>query len=151
MPSEKLRYISNTPYPVIDMNELKQHLSGFSSNNLIETIWRNAQSHLPLWKALNGHIGVIQSNGNLEKAKEAIDYSLHFEDDIRYSERGHDQIIYELIVALDTLLGNGEKEFAIKLAKYIHAEAEQQYDIFEDGWSWQLALEDLEKWISDHH
>lgn len=150
MPTDKLRYKNNTPYPVIDMNELKQHLSGFSSNKLIETIWRNAQSHLPLWKALNGHIGVIQSKGNWEKAKEAIDYSLNFEDYIRYFERGHDQIIYELIVALDTLLRYGENKFAIKLAKYINTKAEQQYDIFEDGWSWQLALEDLEKWISDH-
>ena len=149
MASEKLRYIKNEPSPIIEMNELKKHLVHFSSDNLIDTIYQSAQSHLPLWKALNGHIGMIEAKGNWQKAKDAIDYALHFEDIISYKERGHEIIIYEMIKALDVLFDNVSDEFALKAATYILEQGKAKLYNFEDDWSWPCALENIEEWLGN--
>jgi len=148
MASEKLRYIKRGPSPIIERNELKKHLVNFSSDNLIDTIWQSAESNLHLWKALNGHIGMIKANGNWQKTKDAIDYALHFEDIISCKEHGHEIIIYEMIKALNVLFDNVSNEFALKAATYILEQGREQLYSFEDDWSWSCALGNIEEWLA---
>ena len=72
MPSEKSRYLNRGPSPLLKMNQLKQHLSSFTKEHLVEIVWQNAQTNLELWKALNAYIGIQLAKGDWEKAKEAI-------------------------------------------------------------------------------
>ncbi|HAT3844134.1 TPA: hypothetical protein JBF46_00880 [Legionella pneumophila] len=148
MPSEKSRYLNRGPSPLIEMNQLKQHLGSFTKEHLIDIIWFNAQTNLELWKALNAHIGIQLAQGDWGKAKAAIDYALYFSDIVGYSERGHDIIIYEILAALDSVYKNGHKELAFRVAEYVLKQGQEALDNFDDDWSWSCALEDVARWIS---
>ena len=148
MPSEKSRYLNRGPSPLIEMNQLKQHLSTFSKEHLIDIIWFNAQSNLELWKALNANIGIQLAQGDWEKIKKAIDYALYFTDIVGYSERGHDIIIYEILAGLDDIYERGNKEFALRAAEYALKQGQEVLEYFDDGWNWSCALEDIDRWIS---
>lgn len=148
MPSEKSRYRNRGPSPLIEMKQLKQHLSSFTKEHLIDIIWFNAQTKLELWKALNAHIGIELAQGDWEKVKEAIDYALYFPDVVGYSERGHEIIIYEILAALDDMHENGNKALALRAAEYVHRKGQEALEYFDDGWSWSCALEDIDRWIS---
>jgi len=149
MSSEKARYRNRGPSPLLNMNQLKSHLSSFTKEHLIEIVWLNAQTNPELWRALNAHIGMKLANGDWGKTKEAIDYALYFPDVVGYSERGHGIIIYEMIRALEDLYENGNKELVLQAAKYILEEGQNALEYFDDDWSWSCALDDIDKWISN--
>lgn len=148
MPSEKSRYLNRGPSPLIEMNQLKQHLGSFTKEHLIDILWFNAQTNLELWKALNAHIGIQLAQGDWGKAKEAIDYALYFSDIVGYSEQGHDIIIYEILAALDGVYENVNKKFALRVAEYALKKGQEVLEYFDDDWSWSCALEDIDRWIS---
>lgn len=149
MPSEKSRYLRSGPEPVIEMDELRSHLEFAPQHHLIDIIWHNAQSSLTLWKGLNAYIGIIESKGNLEKAKKAIDYAFHFTAPISYNERGYDDIIWQVTKALELLFESGSKDFSITLAAYSLKKARNIQELFDDDWDWTCAMDSLENWISD--
>jgi len=149
MSSEKSRYLNRGPSPLFNMNQLKNHLSFFTKEHLIEIIWLNAQTTPELWRALNAYIGMKLAKGDWIIVKEAIDYALCFPDIVGYSERGHGIIIYEMIRALEYLYENGDKALALQAAKYILNEGQNALHYFEDDWSWSCALEDVSKWINN--
>lgn len=149
MPSEKSRYLNREPSPLLEMNQLKKHLSSFTKEHLIEIVWLNAQTKLALWKALNAHIGLQLAKDDWAKAKEAIDYAFYFTDTVSYSEHGHEIIIYEMLSALEILYENGDKEPALSAAEYILEKGQSALEYFDDGWDWSCALEDIDKWISN--
>lgn len=150
MSTEKARYRNRGPSPLLDINQLKQHLNAFTKDHLIEIVWLNTQTNPELWRALNARIGIQLAQGDWEKTKEAIDYGLYFSDPVTYSERGHEIIIYEMIRVFENLYENGDKELALQAAKYALEEGQNACQYFEDDWSWSCALEDISKWISNN-
>lgn len=147
MPSEKSKYLNIGPPSLLNIDQLKNNLSSFTKEHLIEIIWLSAQTNSALWKALNAHIGIKFANGDWEKAKIAIDDALDFNDFAGYSERGHDIILYEIMGAIEILHENGDKKFALHAAEYIIESGEKVLEYFDDGWGWLCALKELEEWV----
>lgn len=147
MSSEKSRYRKHGPSAPLDMNQLKEHLNFFTQEHLIEIVWLSAQSNSTLLKALSAHIGILMANGDWETTKAAIDFALYVPDIVRYTEHGHDIIIFEMINALEILYEKGGKEFALRTGEYILESGRAVQEYFEDDWEWSCALEDIEKWV----
>lgn len=87
--------------------------------------------------------------GDYEKAKAAVDYAIDFPDYVRYSERGHGQILEEIKSAVQSLAGGSHREFAIWLAQYAIERAEEIAANFEDDWEWRYSLEGLAECVDE--
>ena len=92
-------------------------------------------------------VGIQLAEGNLEKAKAAIDYALHFPDYIRYNDHGYGLILNETRVTLECLADKINKEFVLDVAEYAFERGQVVSQNFEDDWDWISSLEDLENWI----
>ena len=149
MPSEKSRYLNKDCVPSAPLNftELKQNLPSFGIKRLVEILWMSSQRDHVLRKALMVSVGIQLADGNLEKAKAAIDYALHFPDYIRYNDRGYGLILSEIRVTLECLEDKINKEFVLSVAQYAFELGQVVSENFEDDWDWISDLEDLEHWI----
>jgi len=95
-------------------------------------------------------VALEKADGDLEKAKKAIDYALHFPEWVRYTEDGHDQVIEEIKIALEQLSNQGQKEFADSIARYAIDCGERIMENFEDDWSWSYSLNQLKEWLQSN-
>ena len=150
MSSEKSRYLNNhnrpsAPFP---FRELKSHLSNLGMNRLVDVLWSVAQRDEVLGKTLMGSIGIQLADGNLEKAKIAINYALDLAYSISYKEHGYGLILGEIKTTLEGLLEvSSNKEFVVDLAEYTCNQGRLRIQNFDDDWDWLISLELLEEWL----
>ena len=149
MPSEKLRYLESRrgPAPPFPLLTLAERLHAFDLNELIEILSIRACYDNILSKTLIGSLGIRMAEQDLRRAKEAITYALDFPDFIRYTERGHSQIVAEIKTALEVLANNGEIRLSIELGHYAVTLAENVSESFEEDWEWRCAVERLVEWL----
>jgi len=148
MPSEKSRYLKRNYGPTcpLDDDDLTAHLPSLGAKRLAELLWVQAKNDKTLMKALMASVGIRLAGDDWDKAKNAIDYGLHFQDFVRYTEGGHGLILDELKSTLQSLFEEGHKEFAIRAARHAVERAQEVAENFEDDWDWTSSLDDLSKW-----
>lgn len=143
MPSEKLRYLERDrgPQPPFPFTELRERMLLLDSEHLAEILHCRAQRDKLLQKIL--FISIALANGDdIEVARAAVDYALHFSDYVRYFEHGHGQILDEIRVTLQKV-ANDHLQFAIEVGEYAIARANKISENFEDDWEWRCSLERL--------
>src|SRR5665648_278842 len=113
MPSEKSRYLKENrgPKPPLEFKDLKDRLVSLGADQLAEMIWHRAQVDELLTNTAMISIALRSAHCSWEEAKAAIDYALHFPDHIRYTEHGHEQILYEIKMTLEFLTNQVKREF----------------------------------------
>ncbi len=148
MPSEKSRYLRRNlgPPPPLNVNELRDHLGALGADQLAELVWSRSQYDDVLRKTLMVSVAARMAHGNWDKAKAAVDYALHFPDYVRYTERGHGQILREIEAALEFLVSRDQLELALCLARYTIARGQEVAENFEDDWDWTSSLKSLAEW-----
>ncbi len=146
MPSEKRRYINRRrdPTPPFEFLELRKLIPSMGSDRLAEILWIRAQSDDMLGKVLM--VTVALQADDLERAKLAVDYALHFPEFVRYTESGHGQILEEIKTSLENLAGEGRTDFALNIARYAIQRAHEVAENFEEDWDWISSIESLEEW-----
>jgi hypothetical protein len=148
MSSEKYRYLSRGVSAPLTCSELKLYLPKFGIRRLVETIWLASQNNDKLYKALMVAIGIELANGDLKKAKHAIDYALDLPDYIKYNENGYGLILDEIKTTLEFLLDSAcNKKFVVNIAKYATIKGRKLIENFDDAWDWICSLERLEEWL----
>jgi hypothetical protein len=150
MPSEKSRYLNQSPSAPLEWTELKTHLQGFSRERLVELLWVSAQNNNALCKALMASISMQLANGDWDKTKKAIDYALYCQNYIRYTDSSYSIILDEMLNAIKILNNQIGLEFSLRVAHYIFEHGQDMIMNFEDGWPWTLSLAELEKWITNN-
>jgi hypothetical protein len=150
MPSEKSRYLNRNRGPTqpFEFLELRERIAFLGVSRLAELLWIRAQNDDVLTKALMVTLS-LNAGGDSELAKRAIDYALHFPDYVRYTERGHGQILDEIKISLQDWAEDGHREFALQLARYAIERAQSVSENFEDDWAWTCSLENLRKWADE--
>ena len=151
MPSEKSRYRNRNRGPTVplEFEDLRAHLRSFEHERLSELLLLRAETDVVLWKAPMASVSMQLAHGDWNKTKEAIDYALHFEDYVRYTDCHYGIVLYEMIKTLEILGGRVNEEFVIRAAQYILDRGQQVTENFEDDWDWISSLEVLEKWIQN--
>lgn len=148
MASEKYRNRSRDVSIPLTLSEIKLYLPNFGIKRLVEIIWIASQNNDRLYKTLMGAVGIELANGNLKKAKQAIDYALDLPDYVKYNEHGYGIILDELKTSLEHLLNSScNKKFILELAKYIVDKSQHLIENFDDGWDWICSLERFEEWL----
>lgn len=149
MPSERSRYSARNRGPSIplEMTEFRDLLPSLGIDRLAEIAWIRAQEDDTLCKALIASVCLRAANGDWEKAKDAIEYALHFPDYVRYTEDGHGLILHEITSALRALTEQGQHDFALRVARFAADLAQSVAENFEDDWDWTSSLAELRKWI----
>lgn len=149
MPSKRSRYIEKNREPEmpLEMEEFRNLLPTLGVNRLTNIVWVRSQEDNVLNKALMVSICLQATNGEWEKAKAAIEYTLHFPDHVRYTEGGHGIILDEIRLSLQDLAKQGQHEFAMRIARFAVERAKKVAENFEDDWDWTSSLDGLMKWL----
>lgn len=128
---------------------MRTHLRDFEHERLFEMLLLRAETDVVLWKALMASVSMQLAHGDWQKTKEAVDYALHFEDYVRYTDCHYGIILHEMIKTLEIVSSEVSEEFAIRVAQYIFEHGQQVTEVFEDSWDWITSLAVLEKWIQN--
>lgn len=129
--------------PPFDLNILRDHLVTLGAERLAEMVWVRAQDDDVLQKSIMVTLALQEASEDLEKAKNAIDYALHFPDFVRYSEGGHSQVLDEIKKEVADLHERGNCEVAIQITRYTITRAQDIAENFEDDWEWTCGIKSL--------
>jgi len=82
------------------------------------------------------------------KIKKGLDSVLHFSDSALISDfAGHELILDEILWQVDRLAKKGNPEEARMIALYALNKGKKMTEQFEEGFSWNISLEEIEKWL----
>lgn len=139
--------IKRDPIPPFDLNNLRDHLVTLGAERLAEIVWVRAQDDEVLQKSIMVTLALQDASEDWEKAKNAIDYALHFSNFVRYSEGGHSQVIDEIKKELENLYERGNSDAAIQIARYTITRAQDIAENFEDDWEWTCGIKSLSDFL----
>ena len=151
MSSEKSRYLKRDREPIrpMDFNELLERLPSLGVNRLAEMLWSRAQEDDVLSKVTMVSVALRTAGDDLKKAITAVEYALHFPSYVRYTEKGHGQILHEIKSELEYLTQHGQSKFALEVARHAVELGQWVAGNFEDDFDWVSSLKVLSEWVEE--
>ena len=147
MASEKSRYLDRNkkPEPPFSIREISSGAASLPQARLSEIVSLRADWDQILRQILCLSLAIRSRDFSIAKA--AIDHVMAISQPIRYVDRGHGQMIYEIEREI-MVAASDAADFAIEVGRYAVAQAQNVTEMFEDDWDWSSSIESLEKYVT---
>ncbi len=151
MVSEKSRYIyrNDDPIGLYDMNDFAKQLPMLGSDRLSSILAIRAEYDQILNKILSISLSFQNPIVDLKTIMAALNNAIHIPELVSDSE-GHEQILDEIFWQIERLAQNGNYEFAKLVAKYSLERGQEMLENFEEGFSWNCSLKEIENWLASN-
>lgn len=129
------------------MNDFIKQLPMLGPDRLSSILAVRAEYDQVLSKILSVSLAFQNPNADLKSIKATLNYAIHIPELVSDTE-GHEQILDEVLWQVNQLEKNGKLEIAKQIARYSLERGQEMLENFEEGFSWNCSLEEIEKWLS---
>lgn len=151
MPSEKTRYFNRNHSPVrlYDMNDFSKRLPALGTDKLANILTLRAETDDVLNKILSVSLAIQDSTNDISQITDALNFAIHVPEFVPHLEDGYEIILDEILLQVEDLVKLGKVRLAREIAEYSLLKGTEMLEQFEEGFSWNCSLENVEKWLAE--
>lgn len=128
------------------MNDLINELPSLGAERLSYILGVRAEGDLILNKILSVALAFQRPIADFGKIVGILNIAIDIPELVPDNE-GHEQILDEILWQVQQLTSTGNLDLAKRVARYTIEKGQKMVENFEEGFSWNSSLEEIEKWL----
>lgn len=132
-----------------DMNDFSERLPTLEISTLAHILTLRSETDDILNKILSVVLVFQEPFNEISQITKTLDYAIHVPEFVPYPEDGYDIILDTILLHVEKLAQVGNSDLAREIAEYALKKGSEMQEQFEDGFSWNLSLKEIEKWLAE--
>ncbi len=132
-----------------DMNDFINELPLLGAKRLSYILGVRSETDPVLNKILSVALAFQKPISNFEEIVDVLNVAIDIPELVPDNE-GHDQILDEVFWQIKQLANTGNLDLAKRVACYAIEQGQKMVENFEEGFSWNGSLEEIEKWLASN-
>jgi hypothetical protein len=131
------------------MNDFSKRLPALGTDKLANILTLRAETDDVLNKMLSVSLAIQDSTNDISQITDALNYAVHIPEFVRHPEDGYEIILDEILLQVEDLVKLGKVRLARKIAEYSFLKGTEMLEQFEEGFSWNCSLKNIERWLAE--
>jgi hypothetical protein len=141
------RIRNDDPVRIYGMSDFTDQLPRINSERLANILAVRAEFDEILNKILSVSLAFQTPTLDIASISGVLNYALYVPELVSDSE-GHEQILDEVLFQIEQLAKKGNPGLAKQIAMYSLERGHEMLENFDEGFSWNGSLEEIEKWLT---